>query len=230
MQCEVAERRQKLKERACDNQGSYGGSDSIRCFMVVDLEQGQPLLEYKCASSDRRNFAGEAGQKATGFGKQQQLITEQARTGMIFAETDDDMAYICFVAPDYPERVAKTIVDRHARGVEAMQNDGTFAPQEGTKQSAGCKKAYKSLCEQLATEFDRTSTHGQAATIQKEVNELAATVASKALIAHHDQLESLDMMAAKGAAIASVSPMFNKHAQSKKKKKWKLGGGGGGNR
>eukprot|EP01050_Picozoa_sp_SAG11_P029974 SAG11_NODE_8664_length_989_cov_1.688764_1_plen_110_part_00 len=88
------------------------GSDNIRCFMVVDLENGQPLLEYKRQPSDRRNvstwqylrpeilnelpiglneavvslhcpgrsradsshhwqFAGEAMQKATGFGKQQ---------------------------------------------------------------------------------------------------------------------------------------------------------------
>jgi hypothetical protein len=123
--------------------------------MVCDLETGQPLLEYKPGTSDRRNvsvaslariptstacpmplshhsparlpahpgqacvlsgvqpvsaprvtdriaaaqFAGEAQTKATGWGKQQQLITEQARTGMMFAETDDTLAYAPAPAP-----------------------------------------------------------------------------------------------------------------------------------
>eukprot|EP01051_Picozoa_sp_SAG22_P008692 SAG22_NODE_680_length_7934_cov_5.365539_6_plen_327_part_00 len=195
------------------------GSDTIRCFMVVDLEQGQPLLEYKCASSDRRNFAGEAGQKATGFGKQQQLITEQARTGMIFAETDDDRAYICFVAPDYPERVAKTIVDRHARGVEAMQEDGTFAPQEGTKQSAGCKKAYKSLCEQLATEFEGGDKVGS---VMREVDKVKG-VMNDNINQAMSNLESAESLNESTNQMKNQSSMFNKQVRACVR-----GGGGGG--
>ena len=69
-------------------------------------------------------FAQEAGTKVTGMAKQQQLVTEQTRMGMLFAETDDEMAYLVFVAPDYPERVAKQLVDKHARAVESMASDG----------------------------------------------------------------------------------------------------------
>ena len=39
--------------------------------------------------------------KVQGMAKQQQLVTDQTRMGMIFAETDDDLAYLVFVAPDY---------------------------------------------------------------------------------------------------------------------------------
>jgi hypothetical protein len=39
-------------------------------------------------------FANEATGKISSFGKQQQLITESTRTGMLYAETDDTLAYI----------------------------------------------------------------------------------------------------------------------------------------
>ena len=50
--------------------------------------------------------------------------SDQTRMGMMFAETDDELAYLVFVAPDYPERVAKQLVDKHARAVESMASDG----------------------------------------------------------------------------------------------------------
>jgi hypothetical protein len=40
-----------------------------------------------------------------------------------------------FVAPDYPERVAKQMVDKHARAVESMAADG-----------APCRRARSALC------------------------------------------------------------------------------------
>ena len=43
--------------------------------------------------------------------------------------------YIVFVAPDYPERVAKQMVDKHARAVESMAADG-----------APCRRARSALC------------------------------------------------------------------------------------
>lgn len=192
------------------------GSDAIRCFMVVDLEAGQPLLEFKYNAGDRRNFQGEAMQKATGFGKQQQLITEQARTGMIFAETDDEMAYMVFVAPDYPERVAKTIVDRHARGVESMRSDGTFAPELGSKQSGGAKKAYKGLCEQLANEFEGGD---KVTSVMREVDKVKG-VMNENINSAMSNLESAEALNEKTNEMRSQSSMFNKQAKTAKNKMW----------
>ena len=75
--------------------------------------------------TDRRNFAQEASVKARGMAKQH-LITDQTRAGTIFAETDDELAYLVFVAPDYPQRFADELVDKHARMVESMAGDGTY--------------------------------------------------------------------------------------------------------
>ena len=129
-------------------------SDDIRCFMVADLDSGDILLDYKTEKTDRRKFAEEATAKVTGMAKQQQLVTEQTRMGMIFAETDDELAYLIFVAPDYPERVAKQLVDKHARAVESMASDGTFDSGAGAGQSGGAKKAYAAVCKTLATEYE----------------------------------------------------------------------------
>ena len=73
---------------------------------------------------------------------------------MVFAETDDFLAYIVIVAPAYPERVAKQLVDKHARGVESLASDGTFVATQGSNQNANAKKAYSSLCQKLASEFE----------------------------------------------------------------------------
>ena len=75
--------------------------------------------------------------KVQGMAKQQQLVTDQTRMGMIFAETDDDLAYLVFVAPDYPERVAKQLVDKHARAVESMAGDGArrLAPRPSSREA-----------------------------------------------------------------------------------------------
>ena len=77
--------------------------------------------------------------KVQGMAKQQQLVTDQTRMGMIFAETDDDLAYLVFVAPDYPERVAKQLVDKHARAVESMAGDGArLAPRPSSPRGRDC--------------------------------------------------------------------------------------------
>ena len=137
-------------------------SDDIRCFMVVQLASGDVCLDYKsepprvvardsagctltrarlrpAEKTDRRNFAQEATVKVQGMAKQQQLVTDQTRMGMIFAETDDDLAYLVFVAPDYPERVAKQLVDKHARAVESMAGDGArLAPRPSSPRGRDC--------------------------------------------------------------------------------------------
>ena len=41
-----------------------------------------------------QQFSAEASQIVVKFGKEQQLVTEQGRAGMIFAETDSDFAYL----------------------------------------------------------------------------------------------------------------------------------------
>ena len=57
--------------------------------------------------------------------KQQALVMDLTdQRGMAFAETDDELAYLVFVAPGYPEQVAKDVVDRHARAIESMAGDG----------------------------------------------------------------------------------------------------------
>ena len=78
--------------------------------------------------------------KVQGMAKQQQLVTDQTRMGMIFAETDDDLAYLVFIAPDYPERVAKQLVDKHARAVESMAGDGArrLAPRPSSPRGKDC--------------------------------------------------------------------------------------------
>ena len=68
-------------------------------------------------------FAQEAASKVTSMAKAS-TTSDQTRMGMMFAETDDELAYLVFVAPDYPERVAKQLVDKHARAVESMASDG----------------------------------------------------------------------------------------------------------
>ena len=68
-------------------------------------------------------FAQEASAKVGSMAKNA-TASDQTRMGMLFAETDDELAYLVFVAPDYPERVAKQLVDKHARAVESMASDG----------------------------------------------------------------------------------------------------------
>ena len=89
--------------------------------------------------TDRRNFVQEASVKVRGMAKQH-LITDQTRAGTIFAETDDELAYLVFVAPDYPERVAKQLVDKHARAVESMAGDGArrLAPRPSSPRGKDC--------------------------------------------------------------------------------------------
>ena len=128
-------------------------SDDIRCFMVVDILSGDVFLEYKVEETDRREFSQEAQAKVTAMTKQQS-VTEQTQMGMIFAKTDDELAYLIFVAPDYPERVAKQLVDKHALAVKLMASDGTFDSKAGTGQSGGAKKAYAAVCKTLAAEYE----------------------------------------------------------------------------
>ena len=129
-------------------------SDDIRCFMVADLGSGDILLDYKTEKTDRRKFAEEASAKVTEMATEQELVTEQTRVGMIFAETDDDLAYLVFVSPDYHEEAAKQLADKHASAVNSMASDDTFQSAKGTEQSAYAKKVYAAVCKTLATEYE----------------------------------------------------------------------------
>merc|ERR1712166_1324091 len=53
----------------------------------------------------------------------------------------------------YPERVAKQIVDKHARAVESMASDGTFNSHV-PEQSTSAKKGYAAVCKTLAADFE----------------------------------------------------------------------------
>ena len=59
--------------------------------------------------------------KARGMAKQH-LITDNTRAGTIFAETDDELAYLVFVAPDYLERFAD-----EPSSSEAKPKAGTYS-------------------------------------------------------------------------------------------------------
>ena len=135
-------------------------SDDIRCFIVVSLvdqgilKQGDIPLEYKTEETDRRNFAEVAAEKVTDMAKQQELVKAQTGMGVIFGETDDQLAYLIFVAPEYPEPAAKQLAEKHARAVKSMAADNTFDSEAGAKQSAGANKAYAAVCKTLATEYE----------------------------------------------------------------------------
>lgn len=86
-------------------------------------EGGGALRNKLTLSLGCAQFAQEAATKVTGMAKNSQH-SDQTRMGMVFAETNDDVACLVFVAPDYPERVAKQLVDKHARAVESMTKDG----------------------------------------------------------------------------------------------------------
>ena len=130
----------------------------------------------------RRDFEQEAAilGKVQGMAKKQQALVMDLtdQRGMAFAETDDELAYLVFVAPGYPEQVAKDVVDRHARAIESMAGDGarrlplrprrdsrahrslwglrprtgTFTATAGAEQSGAAKKAYAAVCKTLASE------------------------------------------------------------------------------
>ena len=97
---------------------SHGGPTLVLAPCAVRLTPAPALC---CAQ-----FAQEAASKVQSMAKQS-TASDQTRMGMLFAETDDELAYLVFVAPDYPERVAKQLVDKHARAVETMAADGARA-------------------------------------------------------------------------------------------------------
>ena len=129
----------------------------------------------KAARRDLEQEAAILG-KVQGMAKKQQALVMDLtdQRGTAFAETDDDLAYLVFVAPGYPEQVAKDVVDRHARAIESMAGDGarrlplrrdcrvltdrsllrtgTFSAAAGVEQSGGAKKAYAAVCKMLASE------------------------------------------------------------------------------
>ena len=135
-------------------------SDDIRCFMVVDLVTHAILLDYKTEKKDDRDFdlamrpfIGSAKKAWRGKGRVQ-VDPAASRFGMIYGETNGTLAYLIFVAPDYPEPVAKQMADKHAGSVESMASDYTFQSAKGKEQSAGAKKVYAAVCKTLATEYE----------------------------------------------------------------------------
>ena len=189
-------------------------SDGIRCFVVVDLQSGDVCLDYKTEKTDRRNFAQEASAKVTAMAKKQKLVTEQTRMGMIFAETDDELAYLIFVAPDYPERVAKQLVDKHARAVESMAEDETFVSTAGAGQSGGAKKAYAAVCKTLATEYEGGDKVSQ---VMREVDKVKGVMSENInqAMANLESTEALNEKTGEDEARAQ-SNMFNKQATGAK--------------
>ena len=136
-------------------------SDNIRCFMVINHESGDVLLEYKTETTDRRNYGNEASQKLSQMkADETNFVPEQTRMGMLFVEIGEideeheKLAYLIFVAPDYSESAAKQLLNKHARAVESMAKDGTFDPAQGVTQTDGAKKAYRAVCKTLASEYE----------------------------------------------------------------------------
>lgn len=172
--------------------------DDIRCYMVVDLKSGDVCLDYKTEKTDRRNFAQEASAKVTAMAKQQQIVTELTRIGMIFAETDDELAYLIFVAPDYPERVAKQLVDKHARAVESMASDGTFDSGAGAGQSNDAKKAYAAVCKTLVREYEGGDKVSQVMREVDQVKDVMSVNINQAM----SKLESTELLNSMGGESA----------------------------
>lgn len=190
--------------------------DEVRCFMVVALVGGEVLLESKPQKDDRRDFGLVAKEKLESFSPNQQLITLQSRSGMVFAETDDFLAYIVVVAPTYPERVAKQLVDKHARGVESLASDGTFVATQGSNQNANAKKAYSSLCQKLASEFEGGDKVSQ---VMREVDQVKG-VMSENINQAMSNLESTQALDNATQEMKAQSSMFNKQAKTAKSKMW----------
>ena len=68
-------------------------------------------------------FAGQAAQNVTSMATHS-TARQQTLVGMMFAETDDELAYLVFVSSDYPERAAKQLAAEHARAVKSMTLHG----------------------------------------------------------------------------------------------------------
>jgi hypothetical protein len=151
-------------------------SDDIRCFIVANLAPAEGedaiLLDYKTEKTDRRNFTKEATEKVTAMTQNNESVLEQTKMGMIFGKTDEDLAYLIFVAPDYPESVAKHMVDKYARAVKSMTDD--YMSEDGATINWGAaKKAYAAVCRTLATEYDRYDMYGKLKKTAQVVPELA---------------------------------------------------------
>jgi hypothetical protein len=92
---------------ACRQGGRAGGRGAVPCCprpcapvgSAVQRDRARVAIPigYPLSLSHNEHpvqFANEATGKISSFGKQQQLITESTRTGMLYAETDDTLAYI----------------------------------------------------------------------------------------------------------------------------------------
>jgi vesicle-associated membrane protein 7 len=135
---------------------------------------------------------------------------------MIFAETSDALAYVLFTAPSYPERVAKQLVDKHARAVESMQGDGTFVPQQGAAQTGTARKAYASLCTTLGNDY---AAGDRVASVMREVESVKGVMSDN--INHAmSNLESTEALNNATEEMRAQSSMFNKQAKTAKNKMW----------
>ena len=190
-------------------------ADDVRCFMVANPETGAIYMEFKVEKADRRNFADGVKGVLSGMSAQQSLIVNQTRMGMVYAETDDNLAYIVFVSPSYPERVAKQIVDKHARAVESMASDGTFNTHT-PDQSNAAKKGYAAVCKTLAADFEGGD---KVAAVMREVDQVKG-VMSENINSAMSNLSSAEELQSATEDMKAQSSMFNKQAKTAKKQMW----------
>jgi len=190
-------------------------ADDVRCFIVANPETGSIYFEYKVEKSDRRNFADGVQAVLKNMSAQQTLIVNQTRMGMVYAETDENLAYIVFVSPSYPERVAKQIVDKHARAVESMASDGTFNSHV-PEQSTSAKKGYAAVCKTLAADFEGGDKVAQ---VMAEVDNVKG-VMSENINSAMSNLSSAEELQSATEDMKAQSSMFNKQAKTAKKQMW----------
>ena len=128
-------------------------SHNIRCFMVADLETANILLNHKVVKYDRRIYANEAPTKVGEMRQnQEELEGMSTRVGEIFAKTDEKLAYLVFVDPNYPENLAKELAGKHMEGVQSMIKDETFKPD--TPPENAYLKAHAAVCKGLTAEYE----------------------------------------------------------------------------
>jgi len=180
---------------------------------VCDLSSSSVVMDFKPDKNDRRNFSQEATSVVPKMQPQQEFISDQSRMGMVYGSTDASLAYIVFCAPDYPERVAKQLIKKHADAVEGMSGDGTF---DSSNPSAAAKKAYAAVCKTLSSEYEGGD---KVAAVMREVDQVKG-VMSENINQAMSNLESAEDLNTKTDEMKQASSAFNKQAKTAKNQMW----------